>query len=134
MKLILAQYNSSKIFLLDASGAFVSIILLSVLYIFEEYFGMPQKILSIFIGIASVFCLYSVIIYLINPIRWRTYLKIIAILNICYCLLTIFHVFLYFENLTLYGNLYFVGEVLVIILLAIFELKMGVSQNYASQS
>jgi hypothetical protein len=125
MKFILAQYNSTKIFLLDATGAFVSIILLSTLYIFEEYFGMPQKILSIFIGIASVFFFYSAIVYLVSPLKWRTYLTIIAILNICYCLLTIFHVFLYFENLTLYGQLYFVGEVLVIILLAIFELKIA---------
>jgi hypothetical protein len=125
MKFILTKYNSSKIFLLDAAGAFVSIILLSVLYLFEEYFGMPKKILSIFISIALVFLFYSAIIYFVSPLKWRAYLKIIAILNICYCLFTIFHIFLYFENLTLYGNLYFVGEVLVIILLAIFELKIA---------
>jgi hypothetical protein len=125
MKFMLTKYNSSKIFLLDAAGAFVSIILLSILYIFEEYFGMPEKIISVFIGIASVFLFYSAIIYLVSPLRWRIYLKIIATLNICYCLFTIYHVFLYFKNLTLYGQLYFVGEVLVIILLSIYELKMA---------
>lgn len=122
---MLTKYNESKIFLLDAAGAFVSIILLSILYIFEEYFGMPTKILSVFIGIASVFFFYSSIIYLISPLRWRTYLKIIAILNIFYCLFTIYHVFRYFENLTLCGKLYFVGEVLVIILLSLYELKIA---------
>jgi hypothetical protein len=125
MKKILNKYNGLKIFQLDAFGAFVSIILLSILYIFEEYFGMPQKVLLIFIGIASVFFLYSAIIYLVNPMRWKTYLKIIAVLNICYCLFTTFHVFLYFEDLTMYGQLYFWGEVLIIIWLSINELKMA---------
>lgn len=124
MKNIISKYNDSKIFQLDAFGAFVSLILLSILFVFEEYFGMPKKILSIFIGIASVFFFYSSIIYLVNPLRWRIYLKIIATLNICYSLFIVFHVFLCFENLTLYGQLYFASEVLVIILLSIYELKM----------
>ena len=123
MKFILSKYNSSKIFLLDASGAFVSIILLFFLYIFEEYFGMPRNILAVFIGIASVLFLYSVIIYLINPLRWTFYLKIIALLNLGYCLFTLYHVFQCFETLTLCGQFYFVGEVLVIIFLAIYELR-----------
>jgi hypothetical protein len=125
MKISLTKYNGSKIFVLDALGAFVSIILLSNLYVFEEYFGMPKQIISIFIGIALVFFFYSVTIRFVNPLRWRTYLKIIAILNICYCVFTIYHVFLCFENLTLYGKLYFVGEVLVIILLSIYELRIA---------
>ncbi len=125
MKKILSKYNDSKIFQLDAFGAFVSIILLSILFVFEEYFGMPKKILSIFIGIASMFFIYSAIIHFVKPLRWSTYLKIIAILNIFYCAFTIYHVYLHFENLTLYGQLYFAGEVLVIILLSIYELKMA---------
>ncbi|MCU0325747.1 MAG: hypothetical protein MUF45_10915 [Spirosomaceae bacterium] len=125
MRTILNNFNSPKIFVLDASGAFVSVILLSNLYIFNEYFGMPKNVLLIFIGIALVFFLYSAIIHFINPLRWRTYLKIIAILNICYCAFTLYHVFLCFENLTLYGKLYFLGEILVIILLSIYELRIA---------
>jgi hypothetical protein len=34
-------------------------------------------------------------------------------------------VFLCFENLTLYGKLYFLGEILVIILLSIYELRIA---------
>lgn len=126
MKFIRSKYYGSKIFLLDASGAFVSIILLFFLYIFEEHFGMPKKSLFIFIGIASAFFIYSSIIHIVKPLRWSVYLKIIATLNIFYCAFTIYHVFLHFENLTLYGKLYFAGEVLVIILLSIYELQTAI--------
>jgi hypothetical protein len=125
MKSSLNKQNSLKIFLLDAVGAFASIILLSMLYLFEEYFGMPKKILTAFIGIASVFFVYSTLIYFTNPFRWQTYLKIIAILNSCYCLFTIYQVILHFNKLTLYGLLYFVGEVFVIGLLSAFEFKIA---------
>jgi hypothetical protein len=123
MKFILSKYNRPIIFLLDASGAFVSILLLFFLYMFEEYFGMPRNILAVFIGIASVLFLYSVTIYLINPLRWTIYLMIIALLNIGYCLFTCYHVFYYFETLTLFGQFYFVGEILVIVILSIYELR-----------
>ncbi len=129
MKFILSKYYGSKMFLLDASGALVSIILLFFLYIFEEYFGMPRNILAVFIGIASVLFLYSIIIYLINPIRWAIYLKIIALLNIGYCMFTFYHVFQYFETLTLCGQFYFVGEVLVIIFLSIYELRTATQKT-----
>jgi hypothetical protein len=125
MKFIRSNYNDQKIFLLDASGAFVSIILLFFLYIFEEYFGMPRNIIAVFIGIASVLFLYSVIIYRIKPLRWTMYLTIIALLNIGYCLFTLYHVFHYFETLTPYGQFYFIGEVLVIISLSIYELRIA---------
>ncbi len=126
MKFILSKYNSSKIFLLDASGAFLSIILLFILYIFDEYFGMPKNILVIFIVIASILFFYSAIIYLINPLRWAIYLKIIALLNIGYCIFTFYHVFQYFDALTLCGQLYFVGEILLMILLSIHEFKIAI--------
>lgn len=129
MKFILSKYYGSKMFLLDASGAFVSIILLFFLYIFEEYFGMPGNIILLFIGIASVLFLYSVIIYMINPLRWTIYLMIIALLNIGYCLLTFYHVFHYFEALTLLGKVYFAGEILVIILLAIYEFRTAIQKT-----
>jgi hypothetical protein len=125
MKFISTNYNSSKIFLIDASGALVSIILLFILYLFEDYFGMPKNIISVFIGIAAILFLYSTIIYLLSPKTWRTYLTVVAMLNICYSVFTIYHVFLCFEKLTLYGKLYFVGEVLVIIVLSFYELKIA---------
>lgn len=106
-------------------GAFVSVVFLAMLYLFEAYFGMPRKTLAVFMTIATIFFVYSSIVYFVSPLRWPTYLKIIAILNICYCLFTIYHVVKHIHNLTAYGKLYFMGEVLVIALLAGYEIKIA---------
>jgi hypothetical protein len=90
---------------------------------------MPQQIISLFISIAFLFFLYSTLVYFIHPIKWRSYLKIIAILNSGYCLFTLYHVFLSYEHLTVYGLLYFLGEVLVILLLSSYELHQATSST-----
>lgn len=118
--------KDTTIFLLDASGAFVSAVLLFLLYRFEAYFGMPGPVLLLFIGIAVVLCLYSTLVYLIRPRKWASYLKIVALLNMGYCVYTFYHVLRYFEVLTLYGKLYFGGELLIIVSLAIYELRTAI--------
>ena len=125
MKFILSKFSNSKIFLLDASGALVTIIQLSLIFIFQEYFGMPKYPLAIFIGIASVLFFYSTTIYLINPLRWKIYLRIVALLNISYCVFTFYHVLQFFEVLTLLGKLYFAGEIFVILVLSIYEFRIA---------
>jgi hypothetical protein len=125
MKSVLPKLNSLKIFIIDASGAFLSAILLYLIYLFDHYFGMPKSIVVIFISIALTLFLYSTAVYIFSPQKWKTYLKALAGVNICYCLFTIFHVLLYFEKLTIYGKLYFIGEVLVIIILSCYELKIA---------
>jgi hypothetical protein len=115
-----------NIFLLDALGALSSIAFLFLLYAFDEFFGMPKSVIKIFICIAAVFFVYSSITYMVKPANWRFYLRIIAVLNICYCLFTAYHMLQNSSKLTLYGYLYFVGEVLIILLLAIYELYHAV--------
>jgi hypothetical protein len=115
--------NERKIFLIDAIGASVSAISLLVPYLFEELFGMPKSTVSIFISIAIAYSIYSTTIYLINTVNWKFYLTIIALLNISYCLFTGYHILKNLNAITLYGHLYFVGEILVILVLAIFELR-----------
>lgn len=113
--------KSKVIFLIDAIGAIVSILFLGLLYLFEAHFGMPKNILLYFIGIAFVLFLFSSIIYKTNPINWRFYLKSLSILNVSYCLFTIFHVFHHLSLLTIYGCIYFITEVLIIIALSTYE-------------
>ncbi|MFN5308217.1 MAG: hypothetical protein ACK5C0_02030 [Candidatus Kapaibacterium sp.] len=113
------------IFLVDAIGAFVSAISLLVPYLFKEVFGMPQSILTIFITIAIAYSLYSITVYLSNTPKWKSYLLIIALLNIGYCLFTMYHVFNNMNTITLYGYLYFVGEILIILTLSGFELRLS---------
>lgn len=117
------KVSGQKIFLLDAVGAFVSIIFLSFLYSFDEFFGMPKSVIKIFLGIATAFFLYSTTTYLIKPINWRFYLRIIATLNISYCIVTFYHILQNLDTLTLYGHTYFIVEILVIMILSTYELK-----------
>jgi hypothetical protein len=118
--IILKGYN---IFLADAIGAFISILLLSLVYLFAEFFGMPKNVILIFIGIASVPFIYSTTTFFSRPIHWQFHLGIIAFLNMSYCLYTGYQIFKNSETLSLYGYIYFSGEILLILILSIYELK-----------
>ncbi|MCC5921991.1 MAG: hypothetical protein LAT68_16215 [Cyclobacteriaceae bacterium] len=119
----MGKVSGQKIFLLDAIGALASIVFLSLLYSFDAFFGMPKSVIKIFLGIATAFFVYSTATYFIKPINWQFYLKIIATLNVCYCLLTIYHILQNIETLTVYGHTYFTAEILVILILSTYELK-----------
>jgi len=113
------------IFLVDALGACLSILLLFFLYANEALFGMPQSVLLHLILIAAILATYSFSCYFFKPNNWRLYLFIIAILNSIYCLLTIYQLFQNSQSITVYGLVYFVGEVLIISFLAFFEFKIS---------
>lgn len=115
----------SKIFLIDAIGAAISVLFLYLIYRFEHLFGMPQNVVTVFIGIALVFCMYSSTIYLVKPKKWRQFLTIIAVLNISYCLFTTYHVFQNLDTITSLGYVYFIGEIIIILGLATYEFLLA---------
>jgi hypothetical protein len=117
------KLKGHKIFLIDAVGAVVSVVLLFLLYSFDEFFGMPKCVIKIFICIATAFFVYSATTCFIRPENWRFYLKIIAVLNISYCLFTIYQILQNLDTLTLYGYIYFIAEILVILILSTYELN-----------
>ncbi len=117
------KINGYKMFLLDAIGAFVSVIFLSFLYSFDDFFGMPKSVIKIFLGIATAFFVFSTTTYFMKKINWQFHLKIIAVLNISYCLFTFYHILQNLDTLTLYGHAYFIAEILVILILSTYELK-----------
>ena len=57
------KISGHKIFLLDAGGAFASIIFLSFLYFFNDFFGMPKSVIKMFIGISTAYFVYSTTTY-----------------------------------------------------------------------
>ncbi len=117
--------KGQKIFLFDAVGAAVSVLSLLIPYSFEELFGMPKSAVSIFISIAIACSIYSTTIYLTKIENWKPYLTIIALINISYCIFTVYHIFKNLHTITLYGHLYFVAEILIILTLSIFELRLS---------
>lgn len=112
-----------QLFLIDALGALVSAIMLGlVLTRFEATFGMPQEELRVLALLASIFFLYSFSCYLRTPANWRPFLRGIAIVNLLYCGLTIGLMVRLHDHITVLGYVYFVSEVMIIVVLARIEL------------
>ncbi len=118
-----------KIFLIDCIGAITSTFFLGVvLTTFEEFFGMPSHILYYLASIALVFAVYSFACYFRFPEKWTSFLKVIAFANLFYCILTLILVIYLFQQLTLFGLAYFIGEMILIIGIVSLEFKVAKHQ------
>ncbi len=115
-----------QIFLVDAIGALLSCVLLGfILVTLERYVGMPVKTLQYLAIIAFSFSLFSIGNHFYPGIRSKRNLKVIAVLNLLYCLLTLALVLKNFELLKPLGLVYFLGEIVLIVFLARLELRVA---------
>jgi hypothetical protein len=111
------------VFLLDAAGAFFSIILLAlVLPAIESVIGMPYRVLYMLAGLAGVLLAISTACYIFAGRRWKPLLVAIALGNLAYCLLTAAAIVWFNGDLTTIGKVYFAGEIVIIFSIASFEL------------
>ncbi len=116
------RINPKTLFLIDSLGALLSAFLLGVVLVrFESVFGMPRKALYFLSSIACVFAVYSFSCFLRLSENWRPYLKIIAVANLLYCGLTLVLVVYLYQRLAILGLLYFIVELIIVSILAIFE-------------
>jgi amino acid transporter len=112
----------TKIFLLDSLGALLTTIIIGVVLTnFQEYIGMPLDILFTLAGVALIFCVYSISCFVFLKKNWKPFLKAIAIANLLYCLATTVLIITFYPQLTILGLLYFIGEIIVIVVLVYFE-------------
>lgn len=117
--------QASVLFLIDGVGALVSAFFLGVVLVhYQSIIGMPSNVLLLLATIAVFFALYSLSCYYFSPINWRRFMRGIAIANLIYCCLTGCMVLLFADMLTHLGIAYFFIEILIIIALARYELKM----------
>lgn len=122
---VLINLTPRQLFRLDALGALLTALLLGVvLPAFQPLFGMPVNVLHVLAGIAVVFFLYSLSCHFRAGEKWRPLLRAIALANLAYCFLTMGLVVYWWEQLTVLGVLYFVGEAGIVLGLAGVELKM----------
>lgn len=122
--------NPKLVFLLDCLGALLSAFLLGVvLTSFEPIFGMPRKILYGLAALAGLFAIYSFWNYRWFKENWRPYLRGIAIVNLLYCCLTAALVIYFRQELTKWGFLYFLQEMVVIIVVVMLEFKTIARKN-----
>lgn len=123
---LLNKINPNKLFLIDSLGALLSAFMLGfVLVKLAPMFGMPPKTLYLLSFIACVLSIYSFLCFVSRIKNWRPFMKITAIANLVYCCLTLGLVIFLFEGLTVLGVTYFILELIIIVTLAIFELKFA---------
>lgn len=123
---MIINLNPKRLFLIDACGAVVSAITLGlVLTSLESLIGMPPEVLQTLAYIACFLFVYSFSCFMRMPENWRPFLKAIALANFTYCLLTITMVIKLYEALTIWGVTYFVMELMVILVLVVYEWKIA---------
>jgi len=116
-----------KLLLIDCFGALLSALLLGVVLTrFEVFAGMPKNILYLLSAIPCLFALYTFIAYRFAQQNYTIHLKIIATANALYCCLTLGLVFYFYNQLSLLALMYFCSEIIIIITLAIIEVKTAI--------
>ena len=121
--------NPNKVFIIDGLGTILSAFLLGyVLVKFENIFGIPSKTLYTLSAISV-----SITFYDFYCIRKKDdlvhFIRGIVILNLIYCSISFLFAFFHIETITIFGWLYFIMEVLIILTITIFENKVAKSLN-----
>ena len=115
------------LFLADGLCAILSALLLGIVLVkLEKIFGIPKTTLYLLAIIPCAFAIYDLCCFCIKDIDIPRYLKGIAFMNLLYCCLSIVLAFYHFEKIQIFGWLYIALEIIVIIALAICELKVSV--------
>jgi len=112
------------VFLIDGIGAVLTaVLLMAVVKTHDEYFRMPQEILTILAILALIFAIYSFSCFAFSDNNWQKLLKPIIVANLTYCILILGLLIYFYNKLTILDIIYFLGEVLIICGLAYIELK-----------
>lgn len=122
---IKCKKNQKKLLLLDSMGALFSVLALIFVKKFEPIFGLNDEIFNLLFPIPIVFCIYSLVAYLFSKNKWKLFLRGIALANLSYCFLTISIIIIHFKKLTILGIGYFVLEIVIIVILALYELRVS---------
>jgi len=116
------KFLNDKIFLVDGIGALLSAAMIGlVLPRFE--IGLPDRLLYALAIVALSFFAYSMSCFFLkkNSPGW---LRVIVIANSVYSLITAVVVVAHFAELHPLGLIYFLGELLIIFILVVVEIKI----------
>lgn len=123
MAFTISSLNVKQVFLLDGIGAFISTILLSVIYYFDQIFGVPESMFKQLIVFPVVFAIFSFTCFSLSFSKWSIFLSIIAVCNVAYAVYSLLLVYQYRSTLTAPGVLYFIIETVIILLIVFLELR-----------
>lgn len=114
--------NPRSLFVIDGAGALISAIMLGIVLVaLKDMIGMPAEALYILAALPVGFALYDAICYWAVQRNFTPFLKGIALINIGYCGFSAAFLSQYHERLTTLGWIYFIGEILLVLLIAGLE-------------
>lgn len=112
------------IFLIDSLGAWLSaFFLFAVLRPYHELVGLPENVLALLAGIAISLSVFSLSAYFWARTKWRVFLGTVALMNTLYVLFTLVILVIHRETLSLWGLLYFIGELFIVLTLIGVEIR-----------
>lgn len=129
MKILLLDKIDKKILLLDSFGALLTAINLLIVPLFEKYTGVPRDISLLLVPLPFLYSIFSFFSYKFGNHNWRSLLKMIAIGNLFYCCLTMYVTWINFDTFKILGIIYFIVEILIIIVLSSIELKLALNKK-----
>lgn len=116
--------NPRKLFLIDGLGAILSAFLIGIVLVkFENLFGIPQHSLYFLALFPCFFAIYDFYCFLKVIKNLDLFLKGIAIANLVYCFISIGLISYHYKCVTYLGWIYIILEILILIALAIWQLK-----------
>lgn len=119
------SWHPERLFIVDGIGALVtSGTLLGVARWYPIAFGLPTDILVALGRIAVVFAVYSITCFIVRPRRVLRLLRLIALANLSYCVLTLWVVIRHVSDMTPLGVAYFFIETVVVVGLSYVELTI----------
>lgn len=111
-----------RLFLIDGLGASLSAFLLGIVLVrYEDFFGIPVPTLFLLAALPILFAIYDFLCYALRPARPAQFLRLIALVNLAYCALSLALAFSHLECLTVWGWAYILGEIGIVAVLAIAE-------------
>ncbi len=115
--------NPKRLLLIDIGGAFITTLLLFlVVKNNNQVFGISSSKVDILAIIALFICCVGIVGCFMNKNNWKLLFITLASINLFYCLITVM-VLISSENVTIYGMLYFLIEIVIILMLAFLEIK-----------
>lgn len=121
--------NPRQLFLIDGIGALVSAVSLGVILpMFQSHIGVPLQSLYFLALWPVLFAVYDLYCYFSKSSYWKFGLRAVALLNISYTILSVYLLIQHQEQVKVLGWLYFIGEILILIVLSRIEWRASSSK------
>ncbi len=112
------------IFLFDGLGAVLSAFMTGLFLVnWEAILGIPSKVLYVLAAIPCLLAIYDFFSFHFGNNHYTKLLKGIAILNLGYCILSLYLAFTHKDEISYLGWIYIIIEIIIITTIAFYEFQ-----------